>query len=403
MDEQINWIVYVKNYKDLQNAGINTSEKALNHWNMWGKQEGRTFQKIDNVDYDLYLFKSNLINYIIINNVEYVNINYCLQIVNKIKADYSNYFDVDTFFYLTVNKLFFNNENNVLKHIYNHGVSNGLIYHPKQLLNIFPDIKIREENSKIFVVQNEKIELISDFVTRELYIKDFDWYINQIEMKENTLIDNTLLLIVFIGNENIGNNLLNKILSYKKIQNFSIGVCFRTVDLYEKLKDTIFNNFYNYALFISKEYGNDIIPSLIMYNKINNLIKFDKIIKLHTKSSDMMWYNDVTDFLLNRKSEELEKYKSNMCNCIGPTKYYTVINTTDNINTIKKFSKHIDKSQFIRGSIFFCDKVVIDKIIKLMSTDYKMFFNNNLYDTNIINLLYSPVHSLERFFGIIKI
>ena len=102
MDEHINWIVYVKNYKDLQNAGINTSEKALNHWNMWGKQEGRTFQKIDNVDYDLYLFKSNLINYIIINNVEYVNINYCLQIVNKIKADYSNYFDVDTFFYLTV-------------------------------------------------------------------------------------------------------------------------------------------------------------------------------------------------------------------------------------------------------------------------------------------------------------
>ena len=28
---------------------------------------------------------------------------------------------------------------------------------------------------------------------------------------------------------------------------------------------------------------------------------------------------------------------------------------------------------------------------------------DNLYDINIINLLYSPIHTLERFFGIINI
>jgi hypothetical protein len=210
-------------------------------------------------------------------------------------------------------------------------------------------------------------------------------------------------LLVFIGDENVGINLLNKIISYKKIENFALGVCFRNDDLYIKLKNLILDNFIYYALFISKEYGNDIMPTLMMYNKINDFLQFEFVIKLHTKSSDIKWYNDTTDFLLNKKINELINCKTNLSNCVGPKEYYSKINAFDNINTIKIYSNYINKEYFVRGTIFFCEKKVIDKIISLISIDYKLFFNNNLYDTNFINRTNSPIHSLERFFGIIKI
>ncbi len=41
MDE-FNWIYYISAYEDLRKAGINTKEKALLHWNKFGKKEGRT-------------------------------------------------------------------------------------------------------------------------------------------------------------------------------------------------------------------------------------------------------------------------------------------------------------------------------------------------------------------------
>ena len=35
------WKVYIENNKDLQKAGINTEEKAITHYNRYGKRENR--------------------------------------------------------------------------------------------------------------------------------------------------------------------------------------------------------------------------------------------------------------------------------------------------------------------------------------------------------------------------
>src|SRR4051794_34375740 len=43
--EIFNWEAYINNYEDLREAGINTEEKAWNHWITYGKGEGRTFNK----------------------------------------------------------------------------------------------------------------------------------------------------------------------------------------------------------------------------------------------------------------------------------------------------------------------------------------------------------------------
>jgi hypothetical protein len=45
--DNFDWKTYINNYVDLQNAKIDTKEKAFAHWNKYGKKEGRTFTKID--------------------------------------------------------------------------------------------------------------------------------------------------------------------------------------------------------------------------------------------------------------------------------------------------------------------------------------------------------------------
>ncbi|AYV83507.1 MAG: FkbM family methyltransferase [Hyperionvirus sp.] len=46
------WITYVSKYEDLKKAGINTKEKAWNHWIVHGSKEGRKFYNIVNKDND---------------------------------------------------------------------------------------------------------------------------------------------------------------------------------------------------------------------------------------------------------------------------------------------------------------------------------------------------------------
>ena len=39
--DNFDWIYYIDKYKDLQQAGINTLDKAWAHWTTYGKKEGR--------------------------------------------------------------------------------------------------------------------------------------------------------------------------------------------------------------------------------------------------------------------------------------------------------------------------------------------------------------------------
>jgi hypothetical protein len=156
-------------------------------------------------------------------------------------------------------------------------------------------------------------------------------------------------------------------------------------------------------MFISGEYGNDIMPTIMMHYYINDKIKFDKIIKLHTKTSDDDWFNKSIDFLLDNLIN-LDNYFNDKCNCVGNTIFlhkYNVFNM--NMELMNKYKNMIDKQYFIGGSNFYCDKNLFDIIIEIIKYDYMMFFNNNMYDTNEILYDISPVHFLERLFGIVKI
>jgi glycosyltransferase involved in cell wall biosynthesis len=55
MDQYFDWKTYVNNYKDLRNSDINTREKAWNHWVIYGKLEGRTYENLNNFYWENYV------------------------------------------------------------------------------------------------------------------------------------------------------------------------------------------------------------------------------------------------------------------------------------------------------------------------------------------------------------
>jgi hypothetical protein len=47
MDKNFDWETYIRNYEDLQKAGINNADKAWSHWVKFGISEGRTFTNLN--------------------------------------------------------------------------------------------------------------------------------------------------------------------------------------------------------------------------------------------------------------------------------------------------------------------------------------------------------------------
>jgi hypothetical protein len=140
-----------------------------------------------------------------------------------------------------------------------------------------------------------------------------------------------------------------------------------------------------------------------MYSDINKKNDFKHIIKLHTKNN-VTQYENGTNFLLSVSMNELITQKMDNCNCIG----YTYIDISQELfnNDIKQlYQTEINMNHlFVPGTIFYTNNTVLNVVLSLMKNiNYKSFFLNNLYDTNAINDNFSPIHFLERLFGVIKL
>ena len=214
-----------------------------------------------------------------------------------------------------------------------------------------------------------------------------------------------LILLVFIGNIEIGIDLINKIINYKNLEKFNISFCFNSKDVYDYFKDKIISNFTYFSIYLSREYGTDIQPTLFMYHNISKKHNFKYIIKLHTKSIQDQ-YNDLTNFLLSNKISNFKKYlNTNFCNCVSNKKYYLSLNNDIfNKKILKKYEKFVDINKvFVKGTMFFTYHETFIKVINfIIKNNYNCFIFNNLYENNSINHDFSPTHYLERLFGIIN-
>ena len=353
-------------------------------------------------NYKKYKNNNNILDYLKYNNKPFhFNKN------NKI----SNAFDVDLNIFCKIHNHSYinNNENNILQ-IVNNKIMNGFIYHPKQLINIFPDIKIYTFLNNMYIIQKKNTYLLKDFINNHLYNLNFDELSSLlIKHKYSNLDDtNNLLLLVFIGNEEIGITLINKIIQYKLIQSkFNIAFCFNSENIFssENIKNSIKTNFKNYAIYICKEHGTDIIPTLLMYKDISKNYKFEHILKFHTKSI-VIPFNELTDYLLSKPLYQLLKYKLKNCNCIGHPDYYKDLFKDAFNNKLKYLNRHFLDSHknFVAGTIFYSSTIMFDTILEFIkNNNYRSYLLNNLYENNSINKDFSPIHFLERLFGIINL
>jgi hypothetical protein len=323
-----------------------------------------------------------------------------------------NAFDIDFYFFCKVNNFEYikNNNNEIYKFFDTIGL-NGLIYHPKQLNNIFSNIKLYNFMNNIYISCNLIIEpvTIQYFVNKYLYNTSFDYLSSLlITQKYSCLNDNyNILFIVFIGNENIGINLIKKIIKHKKINSeFNVSFCFNSEKVISSnMKKLIKNNFDYYSIYYSKEMGTDITSTLLMYNEINKKHSFDHIYKFHTKSI-IKNYNDLTNFLLSMPVNKLIENKNNTCNCIGHSNYYQNLEIDIFNNKLKnKYINSININKtFVTGTIFYAENIVFNKVIEFIkNNNYRSYLLNNLYENNSINKDFSPIHFLERLFGIINL
>lgn len=328
-----------------------------------------------------------------------------------------NHFDIDFLFYKTVNNLNILSTKSVTElcyHFNNFGIY-GLIYHPKQLMNFYPNIKIYNFYDKVIIKDEETFYEGSVFVNKKVYKKTFDELkdMTLIKVAENNFTNGSLLLLVFMGNVEIGKELLEKIINYKKIQKFHIAFCFNSFTVIDYLSHEIKKSFDNYTIYKSNEYGTDITSSLLMYYEISLKYNFKYVIKMHTKSIRPQ-FDELVDFLLSDTLENILKFKNPLCNCIGNEKHYVNIHYQKNLNKydvfnkllIDKYKHEFDKKKqlFVAGTIFLSESIVLDKVVNFVKrNNYHSFLLNNLYENNSVNMDNSPIHFLERLFGIIQL
>jgi len=343
-----------------------------------------------------YIFNNNIIDYL-----KYINLSSSFDKTNLIP----NAFDVDIYFCNLVNKLNLKKKEEILRYIKNTGIK-GNIYHPKQIVNIYTSARFFNILNNVYIKYSNCIYKADYFVENFIYKLSFEELTSKLIFKKYEKFNKniSLLVLVFIGNEEKGNDLIEKLIEYKKTQRMNVSFCFNSHSIMNNLKLKIKDFFQYYAIYLSKEFGTDITPTLLMYDDISKNHEFKHIIKLHTKSITDQ-YEDLTKYLLSvpLKTLCLKKHNSN---CIGNENYYTILKN-DIFNKQLLFSHHtylnIEKT-FVAGTIFYCENIVMEKVVDFVkNNNFKSYLLNNLYENNSINKNYSPIHFLERLFGIINI
>jgi len=360
------------------------------HWKSHMKQ---------NFNFKIYKPKSNLNKLLIFNK---------LPVSFNLNDQRENAFDIDLFFFCKANNIEYTNEVNAINY-FNKIAMDGFIYHPKQLLNIYPNILFYTFSDNIYVIHEFNIMPLYQFVNKNVYNSSFNILSNKlVNKKYNCLNDNyDILLLVFIGDEQIGIDLIERLIKYKNVQNnFNVAFCFNenTVKNLEVIKQLITANFDFYAIYKSKELGSDIIPTILMYDDIVKTHKFQHIFKFHTKTINSI-YQNLTNFLTSKPLLDLineNEYQLFSSNCIGEPNYYVNIQVDYFNNALKQ--KHLSKidmnKNFIGGTIFYASCAVFDNVLNFVkNNNYRSFLLNNLYENNSINRDFSPNHFLERLFG----
>ena len=351
------------------------------------------------MDLDLYLSckinDNNICHYVSETNHKLI-INKKMNLTNCI-----NLFDIDINFIKQAYNLCDYTNEEIVNYVKNNDFINH-IFHPKQLYNLFNyKIKILITDSKIIYINFD-----NKYYTINNFIKHIDNYsfntFKELMIREIDNCDfssNNLLLLIYIGSDTDINIILDKIKMYYNIETFSIAFCihFKLIDsIIPIIKENFKNNFIIYS---SNEFGNDIVPSLLVYNEIINKYNFNYIIKIHTKLDKIFLYKAV-DYLLKSNLNNLLLNKNKNSSSIG-FKYIKNKNDVFNKKLHLQFNNILINNEFVPGTIFLTTSNVMNNTFNFLKDNYKIIFYQNMYDNNSLNKDCSYVHFIERLFGYI--
>lgn len=277
-----------------------------------------------------------------------------------------------------------------------------LIIHPKQLYNLFNNqIKLYLIENKIFVEYKQKLVHIKIFIDKILNMNYDLWkQLNISEKLNNNFTSNKLLYVVFIGSENIGLDLLQRLKNNKNnVEESSFIFCVKK-DVDKIIMNFIKLNFDNFIFFTCNEFGNDITPSLLSFDTIVKDYNFEYVIKIHTKNYKPI-YEETTKYLLEKSFDDLLKEKRPDCSCIGYS-YMNKINDGWNSKLYSKYKYLIKNDTFVPASMFLTTYENFKKVLLFMKENYKYILIQNMYDSNEVNAQHSYVHFIERLFGYVS-
>lgn len=265
-----------------------------------------------------------------------------------------------------------------------------IIYSYKQLYNLGCKIK-----NDIVYYQNNTFPL-QDFCLNFLPSLTTQHFFKKIQIIKENYLYNNILFLIFIGNNDLGDEILLKV--YEKYgKKIHLGIIItNNSDYYNKSK--IVSRFESVTLGVCNEYGNDITPSLILYNYLKEKYEYKQIFKLHTKS-DQKLRQDLINKLLNINLNELN-YKLKNNNVYNHENLKEIDKL--NIEYYKKYIKNIKTKKFVAFSIFYTNNILMDKIIDFINNNnFTVLFTFNMYDNNW-NVKNTPYHFIERLFYMIK-
>ena len=341
-----------------------------------------------------YIGMDDVIKYISMYNDR---LNQRIKNYHQIKSN-MNCIEVDTKLYKYCNNIECESNTAVLSSIHNTGIRDGLFYSTKQIKNYLDqDVTFTTCQNKIYVTQDGTVTDLR-LIQQEAYTRPFNKYISDIKVLDEQVTNSSdALYCCFIGDRTNGNMLLDKLDSRESLYCF----IFNDLTIHDKCVGRIKQKFDNYVTFKSKQYGNDIVPSM---QAIHYMLKynFKFVYKLHTKSNLELFHKAV-DYIINTPMSTLEHgMKVMRCHCVGhPQLTIKLENDTFNNKLVELYNNYIDKTKsFIAASIFFCTRQLMENTIEFMRhNNYRSYFLNNMYDSNLVNYDNSPVHFLERLFG----
>lgn len=297
-------------------------------------------------------------------------------------------------------------------YVYYHktGITNCTLCHPCQILLWYPEANIYTKNKKITVkYENENYTLI-DFHQKYFINQTLNYFLdsNEKNMIKNLNINycNEIILL-HCGNIDIGIEIINNIIQ-KELNKYTIAISYCTENI-DKVIELVKSKFVNYFIIKTPNFGNDITPSFILYHNLKKILKFNYIMKLHTKS-DKIWRNEMIEPLINNCDYIFKKMETdnniNLCCakkwllkfdifCCEYTK--TIIDDYNN-----KSQKEINKNAktFCGGTCFISRTKIFEKLIYENSDKFiKTLLFFPFYVLNLTFHENSPAHTYERLFG----